>query len=497
MLSLLVIFVINFLAVHVWLFYKDVKCYPIGPTPLPFIGNLLAIDFHRLHEVFAQYSKQYGNVFTVWLPKPYVVVMDFENIKEAFSKKGDDFSGRSGLYPDMIFQNVENGGVIFSQGDNWKIQRRVSLQILKDFGMGKNLMEEQVLLSAQEFLAHLSTINSKDEVNLRLPIQLFVANIINRTLFGFGYEYNNCERLIQGVEAINSTFIGIRDSKLTFVAQMFPIIYNLPILRYLSKGRFDKNISVLHMHLKEDIERALNYYNVDREPNCFVQAYYQKMQSDPQLNYENLMNVCMDFFLAGMETTTTTLRWGTILLAKNEDVQDKIRDEILTVLGTDGKPTMSIRDKLPYTCAAIKEIQRCANIVGVNVPHRTVRDTNIGPFEIPADTLVIGQIHNVLANSPVFEDTEQFRPERFLLEDGVTPNKETLDQFCPFSIGRRQCVGESLARVELFVCVVTLLQNYKIQPVKGREVDMGVIYTITLLPKDQPLCLAPVAPDIN
>ncbi|KIH60893.1 hypothetical protein ANCDUO_08846 [Ancylostoma duodenale] len=102
---------------------------------------------------------------------------------------------------------------------------------------------------------------------------------------------------------------------------------------------------------------------------------------------------------------------------------------------------MSIRDKLPYTwcnffsnpiflaivnvscSAAIKEIQRCANIVGVNVPHRTVRDTNIGPFEIPADTLVIGQIHNVLANSPVFEDTEQFRPERFLLEDGVTPNK--------------------------------------------------------------------------
>ncbi|EYC21512.1 hypothetical protein Y032_0019g3869 [Ancylostoma ceylanicum] len=497
MLLLLLVFAITSLAVYVWLFYENVKRYPKGPTPLPFIGNLLTMDFHRSHEVFAEFSKQYGNVFTIWLPKPYVIIMDFENIKEAFLKKGDDFSGRSGLYPDTIFQNVENGGVVFAQGDNWKVQRRVSLHILRDFGMGKNLMEEQVLLSAQEFLAHLSTINNKDEINLGLPIQVFVANIINRTLFGFGYEYDNCDRLVEGVELVNSTFIQIRSSKLTFAAQMFPVINSLPILKYFAKGRFDKNISVLRKHLKEDIERALKSYNVGDEPSCFVQAYYQKMQTNPELNYENLINVCMDFFLAGMETTTTTLRWGTLLLARNRDVQDKIRAEILSVLGADGKPSMSIKGKLPYTCAAIKEIQRCANIIGVNVPHRTVRDTSIGPFEIPADTLILGQIHNVLANSPVFKENKRFHPERFLMEDGVTPNKETVDQFCPFSIGKRQCVGESLARVELFIGVVTLLQNYKIHAVKGREVDMSVIFTLTLLPKEQPLRLIPVAPEIE
>ncbi|EPB77230.1 unspecific monooxygenase [Ancylostoma ceylanicum] len=286
-------------------------------------------------------------------------------------------------------------------------------------------------------------------MNLRLPIQVFVANIINRTLFGFCYEYDNCNRLMEGIEAMNSTAIRIRSSKLTFAAQMFPIINILPILGYFAKGSFD-----------------------------------------------NLINVCMDFFFAGMETTSTTLRWGTLFLAKHEDVQDKMRAEILSVLGTDKKPTMSIRNKLPYTCAAIQEIQRCANIIAFNVPHRTVRDTSIGAFNIPADTLVIGQIHNILANSHVFKDSEQFRPERFLMEDGVTPNKETVDHFCPFSVGKRQCAGESLARVELFIGIVTLLQNYKIQPVKGREVDMDVIFTITLLPKEQPLRLSPARPEI-
>ncbi|KIH60891.1 hypothetical protein ANCDUO_08844 [Ancylostoma duodenale] len=157
-----------------------------------------------------------------------------------------------------------------------------------------------------------------------------------------------------------------------------------------------------------------------------------------------------------------------------------MRAEILSVIGTD----------------AIQEIQRCANIIGFNVPHRTVRDTSVGPFKIPADTLVIGQIHNILANSPVFKDSKQFRPERFLMEDGVTPNKEAVDQFCPFSVGKRQCAGESLARVELFIGIVTLLQNYKIQPVKGREVDMDAVFTITLLPKEQPLRLIPLTSEI-
>ncbi|EPB77229.1 unspecific monooxygenase [Ancylostoma ceylanicum] len=371
MLLVLVVFAITLLAAYVWFFYEDVKRYPKGPTPFPFIGNLLSINFHKLHEVFVRYSKQYGNVFTIWLPKPYVVIMDFGNIKEAFLNKGDDFCGRSGLYPDTIFQNVENGGVIFSQGDNWREQRRISLHILRDFGMGKNLMEEQVLISAQEFLAHLSTVNREEGINLSLPIQVYVANIINRTLFGFGYEYNNCNRLLEGVEAINSTFIGIRNSKLTFIAQMFPSINSLPILRYLARERFDKNISVLHKHLKEDIERALNSYSVDQEPDCFVQAYYQKMQTNPHLNWNG-----DDHYNSSMGNST-------------------VRDN----------------PQIVYWFNLLRE-PLCANIS---------------------------------------------------LEEGV----------------------------------LTLLQNYKIQPVMGGNVDMSVIYTITLLPKEQPLCLTPVAPEIK
>ncbi|VDL73547.1 unnamed protein product [Nippostrongylus brasiliensis] len=244
--------------------------------------------------------------------------------------------------------------------------------------------------------------------------------------------------------------------------------------------------------IKEDVERALKSYSPDQEPEYLVQAYYQKMQSNPNLDHDNLLSICMDFFLAGMETTTTTLRWSTLILAKHPEVQEKIRKEILSVIGANGIPRTSYKPRMPYTCAAIMELQRFANIIPANAVHRTVRDTSVGEYRIPADTLVFGAIHQVLAHSPVYKDGHEFRPERFLMEDGITANKEAVEQFCPFSIGKSQCAGEALARVELFVGLVTLLQHYKIERAKAHPIDLESISGIVLSPKEQPLRLVPL-----
>ncbi|ETN69133.1 unspecific monooxygenase [Necator americanus] len=293
-------FVLSVAIFYIWRFYENVKRYPKGPTPIPIFGNLFSTNFRKLHEQLTDFSKAYGNVFTVWIPKPTVVVTDYEGIKEAFAKKGDDFSGRTGIFPDTIFQNVENGGVIFSQDDNWKEQRRISLHILRDFGMGKNLMEEQVLLSAQEFIAHMASMKNKEAVDMRHPIQMSLE--------------------VSPLSCLPS-FLQLRDSKITFFAQLFPVIYRLPIVGYYSCGRFQQSVDKLKISIREDVERCLKSYNVDEEPECFAQAYCQKMQSNPELNYDNLLNVCMDFFLAGMETTSTTLRWSTLFLANDTRVQ--------------------------------------------------------------------------------------------------------------------------------------------------------------------------------
>ncbi|PIO63444.1 hypothetical protein TELCIR_14954 [Teladorsagia circumcincta] len=271
------------LAIYIWRFYENTKRYPKGPRPYPFIGNLLTLDFFKIHEEFAKLTKEYGSIFTIYMPKPHVVITDFEGVKEALVKKGDDFIGRSGIFPDTVFQNVENGGVIFSQGENWREQRRASLHILRDFGMGKNLMEEQVLLSAQDFIAHMSSIKNKEELCLREPIQVFIGNIINKTLYGFSYEYDKCSRMMDAANELNTLIETMKASPLIFIGQLFPIIHKIPIIGHFSKGRFVNTIAGLRRTIKEDVDRALKSYSVDQEPECLVQAYYQKMQSNPHL----------------------------------------------------------------------------------------------------------------------------------------------------------------------------------------------------------------------
>ncbi|KAK6048386.1 hypothetical protein COOONC_14109 [Cooperia oncophora] len=88
MFAVLVVFLLSFIVYYLWLFYANVKRYPKGPTPLPIVGNLLSINLRKLNQDFEQMSKDYGDIFTVWLPKPHVVIMNYDSIKEAFAKKG-------------------------------------------------------------------------------------------------------------------------------------------------------------------------------------------------------------------------------------------------------------------------------------------------------------------------------------------------------------------------------------------------------------------------
>ncbi|KAK6043783.1 hypothetical protein COOONC_18710 [Cooperia oncophora] len=120
--------------------------------------------------------------------------------------KGDDFAGRCGVFPETIFLNTENNGPVFQKSRVWREQRRAFLRILYEYGMKKHLLEEQVLASAQEFLKHLSSLNNKEELCLKRPIQMYIANIINKALYGFSYEYGNCDRLMSLVDSF-STFV--------------------------------------------------------------------------------------------------------------------------------------------------------------------------------------------------------------------------------------------------------------------------------------------------
>ncbi|XP_055469876.1 cytochrome P450 2C28-like [Psammomys obesus] len=116
---------------------------PPGPTPLPLVGNILQIDVKDVSKSLKKFSKAYGPVFTLYFGlKPTVVLHGYEAVKEALVDLGEDFSGR-GSFP--ISERVNKGlGILFSNGRKWKGIWRFSIMTLRNFGMGKRSIEDQV-----------------------------------------------------------------------------------------------------------------------------------------------------------------------------------------------------------------------------------------------------------------------------------------------------------------------------------------------------------------
>ncbi|GMT34483.1 hypothetical protein PFISCL1PPCAC_25780, partial [Pristionchus fissidentatus] len=475
----------------IYRYYRFVAQFPKGPTPLPFIGNFLEFDFGRQDLTFERLSEGFGGVCTIFNPRPTVHIKDYALIKEAFVDKGDDFAGRPVSKAQRILRDfTDNGGVISSNGANWREQRRTAITILRDFGMGKNIMEELVKSSLQEYLACLENVKDMDNVNMRWPVQIMVANIINEVLFGFRYKYDDCAPLTRYVDDLNDIFEQLPKSKMIFLGMGFPILTKLPWFKWHTYEKHRLRAKAINQYIVDCVNKASEGYNVDDEPTCFVHAYRQKMgKSNEFLDEGNLLATCADFFLAGQETTTTTLRWAMLILANEQEAQEKLRAEVLSVVGSDSLPSMSDQTKMPYARAFVYELQRYANILGRNVPHVTVRDTEIGGHFIPEGTLVNGDIHYVMAHDPLFENPREFRPERYLNEDGKTLRKELVDRTVAFSLGKRVCAGEGLARAELFLGLLTTVQRYRLTPSPGKPLNMEPKPQAIKMPQEQTIRL--------
>ena len=141
------LFIFFFGLLLIYNFYWKRRNFPPGPTPLPLIGNLVSIASPRpKYQIFLDWSKKYNGLFTVWLGElPVVAICDYKLIQSAFVK--DHAEALSGRFQLVEHLNVIRGGIhgiIEIDGDKWQEQRRFILQVLRDFGFGKNLMQEKV-----------------------------------------------------------------------------------------------------------------------------------------------------------------------------------------------------------------------------------------------------------------------------------------------------------------------------------------------------------------
>ncbi|NWS65708.1 CP2J6 protein, partial [Crotophaga sulcirostris] len=460
--------------------------FPPGPTPYPIFGNLLEMKFQIHHDILKKMARIHGNVFTLWLSNiPVVVLQGFQAVKEGLTVHAEDVAGRpkTNVFHVLTHEN----GVMFSNGHLWKQQRRFGLATMRKMGVGKKDQEYRLQEEACHLVEYLHKTNG-NPLDPTMPVVQTVSNVICSVIFGhrFSKDDENFHRLIESVD----NMIAFGNSISFFVYELSPWLAS----HFLASVKQTKSsINFVNALLAKEIESHKAKQKPD-ENRDFIDYYLDeidKTKGDADATYdeENLMQTIFDLFLAGTETTATTLRWALLYMVVYPDVQEKVQKELDAVLGCSHLICYEDRKKLPYTNAVIHEIQRYSNILLIALPRQSVKDTELLGFSIPKNTIILSNIDSVLSDPGKWETPDQFNPGHFLDRDGNFVNREA---FLPFSIGQRVCMGELLARMELFIVFSTLLQAFTFTLPEGvQEVNTKFVFGSTMKPPPYQLCAVP------
>ncbi|XP_032049608.1 cytochrome P450 2J2-like [Aythya fuligula] len=457
--------------------------FPPGPIPLPIVGGVWRINFRADHRSLKKLAKMYGNICTLWLGhKPMVVLYGFKAVKDGLTVNSEDVSGRLQTY---MFNKFSRGrGILVSNGLIWKHQRRFGIATLRKLGMGNKGMERGIQTEAYHLVKFFKDKNG-EAVDPSFPIVHAVSNVICAVVFGHRFSMQD-ETFRQLIEAYNCV-VAFGNSYTYYIYEIFQ--WSLaclpgPLQKVESRCNFVRSF------VRQEIKKHREKGTID-EPEDFIDFYLDQIEKaknvpDSTYNEENMVQSVFDLFLGGSETTATTLRWALLYMVAYPDIQEKVQKELDVVFGSSHQICYEDRKKLPYTNAVVHEIIRFSSIILITIPREVVKDTTVLGYHLPKGTVVMANIDSTLFDPEYWETPHQFNPGHFLDKDG---NFVTREAFLAFSAGHRVCLGEVLAKMELFIIFCSLLQIFKFTLPEGvKEVNMDIIFGSTMKPHPYKLC---------
>ncbi|XP_019641598.1 PREDICTED: cytochrome P450 2U1-like [Branchiostoma belcheri] len=462
---------------------------PPGPVNWPLLGNFLSLTQDE-PMLLMTWARQYGDVFMYHVGSRAVVVLNgYRTIQQALVKQAEDFSSRP--YMPITAQNSQKKGVIHvPYSPFWKQHRKLTLLKMREIGVDKPVLDQKIAAEGKCLVQEILKKDGKP-FNMTKIIQTAVSNIISTMLCGTRYEYDHpgFQRFIANV-ALNFKF-----SRLSMLPNHYPWTKWVPGLNTEFNQTLECNQEIRD-HIREQLVEHVTSFDPSNIRD-FMDAYLDEIRhqddKNSTVNEDQLVQVIRDMFVAGIENIATALRWALLYSVLYPDIQAKVQEEIDQVLGGGGTPTMADRKKMPYTEATIEEVLRYATVAPLTVDHATSRDTTLNGYYIPKDTLVQVNLWSVHHDPDIWTEPEKFDPRRFLDNTGQFQKKA---ENIPFSLGRRICLGERLARAELLLLFILLLQhfNFKLPEGATRPPEKGV-FGITYNPVDFDVVAVPRVAD--
>ncbi|KAK4873532.1 hypothetical protein RN001_015561 [Aquatica leii] len=480
---------ILFLAILGLLAYLDTKKpknFPPGPAWYPIIGSAWAL--HKLRKTTGSLSRttghlasKYGSVVGVRIGTDRVVfVYGYKTIREFASK--DDFNGR----PHTIFYRSrtwgKRRGVLLTDSEFWQDQRRFVLRHLRDFGFGKRNMSDMI---EEEAFTMIQRIKKKIDSNAGVCVlrmdDIFGVHVLNALwTMMTGNKYSPEDKEIKTLQTIlTDLFAAVHMDGAPFS--------HYPVLRHLAPDYSGYNMYVnVHKRMWSFIGQEIQKQKKTYDPSdlrSFMHAYFQMLNSpDKKESFSEgqLLAICLDLFIAGSETTSKTLGFAFLYLLLYPEVQIKAQEEIDRVVGRNRLPCLNDKSEMPYVECVVLESLRMFGGRAFIIPHRAAKDSYLNGYLIPKDTIILGSLQGALLDENAgWSNPYEFMPERFMKNGNV----EVPEYFIPFGYGKHRCLGEVLARANVFLIIASLLQNFNFTALPGQPPSTDFVDGVTPAPR--------------
>nr|XP_061798702.1 cytochrome P450 1B1-like [Nerophis lumbriciformis] len=468
-----------------WLRNVTLKRKLPGPFAWPVVGNAMQLG-QMPHIAFAKLAEKYGNVYQIRLGCSDIVVLNGDKaIRQALIQHSKEFAGRPNF---VSFQYVSGGkSLTFTTYSNeWRMHRKIAQSTIRAFSSAnsqtKKAFEWQIVAEAQELVETFLKLSAQGQYfNPAHELTVAAANVICALCFGKRYGHDDAEfrSLLQRVNDFGQT-VGAGS-----LVDVMPWLQAFP---NPVRSVF-KNFKHLNMEFFKFVQGKVEEHRktfdpeVTRDMSDAIIGVNEEIESGKGLGEGFTEGTVSDLIGAGLDTVSTALDWILLLLVKHPEIQTTLQQLVDKVVGPNRLPSVEDRGHLAYLDAFIYETMRFSSFVPVTIPHSTTSDVTIDGLHIPKDTVVFINQWSINHDPMKWQDPQNFDPSRFLDKNGSL-DKDVTNHVMIFSAGKRRCIGDQIAKVEIFLFFAILLHQCHFEKCPDEDLSLNCAYGLTLRPLD-------------
>ena len=459
---------------------------PPGPRSLPLIGSLHKLPPNADHIDFIRFARPYGDIClfrigsvrTVMLAHPDLIV-------EAFGKHEINERYRQEVFTCL---SKHEGLIYSSYGDHWQNVSRIAKEKLWSEGDVSAICQPHFDYSADEICTQMGQAADEGKLIRDAVKVLFSSNynLAMRTLFGLETDYDSEFRRNREVLEERIAWFNAAASSTGNLADVFHWLKVFPSKMLRESRRQRASRDQILAELVDSVARH-RAANPSDGPRCMVDVLLAR-EAAGEIERGAISALCMDVLGAVPSGLAATASWFLLLMANRPDAQARVHEEIDRVVGHDRPAGADDRKNLPYTFACVAETMRYRTIAPFGIPHKTIRETEVGGYRIPANLQVFGSIYSVHHDARFWESPDEFIPERFLPEtEGSLPAALGSPAYMPFGRGNRVCTGDHYAVAAVWIYAVRLMQRFRFETPDGAPLSEEEKWGLSVSPRQHDL----------